>query len=335
MNRRSVFRGLLSTVFALGLLSPALAHDTGHTDHAHSEPIPVMVSIVPQQWLVESIGGKHVNTTVMVEPGASPATYEPTPSQMRSLSESEVYFSIGVPFERAWLPRFRDAAPDMMVLDMAERVKRRRMGGGYGSHEEHEHDHEHAHESGHDHTAHADDDHHHEGHGHEGHHHAAGAPDPHVWLASMTMRVMASTVVEDLSELRPAFAEDFRRNYAATVATINAVDADVAQQLASVPQRTFMVYHPAWGYFADSYGLRQMAIETHGNEPSPQDMHRMIDAARANDIKVIFVQSQFSQRSAKAIAEELGGEVRPLSPLAYDWPENMRAIGAAFADTLR
>jgi len=325
MTLRSLRSGLLPAMLALGLLSPAFAQDDGHTETAPAGPIPVTVSVVPQQWLVDSIGGDHVTTTVMVEPGASPATYEPTPSQMRSLSEAEVYFSIGVPFEGAWLPRFRDAAPDMAVVDMAERVKRRVMGGGHGSHEEHEDEHD----------ALADEEHHDEAADHEGHHHEAGAPDPHVWVSPLTMRTMASTVFEELSERRPDFAEDFRSNYAATVATINAVDADIASDLASVPQRTFMVFHPAWGYFADAYGLHQMSIEMGGNEPSPQDMHKIVDAARAHDIKVIFVQSQFSQRSAQAIAEDLGAEVRPLNPLAYDWPENTRSIGAAFAATLR
>ncbi|WP_299436385.1 zinc ABC transporter substrate-binding protein [uncultured Rhodospira sp.] len=331
MTFRSVHRGLLPAILALGLMSPAFADDTGHTDSPKAGPIPVMVSIIPQQWLVDSIGGDHVTTTVMVEPGASPATYEPKPSQMRAVSESEVYFTIGVPFENAWMPRIHDAAPDMRVIDMAERVKRRTMDGGYGSHEEQEHEHEH--------DAHADEEHHDEHHdeaaGHDGHDHSAGAPDPHVWVSPLLMRTMASTVFEALRDQRPGLAEEFRRNYATTVATINAVDADVAKDLASVPERTFMVYHPAWGYFADAYGLHQMAIEMGGNEPSPQDMHKIIDAARAHDIKVIFVQSQFSQRSAQAIAEDLGGKVRPLDPLAYDWPENTRSIGAAFAETLR
>ena len=116
MIRRFVSRGLVPAILALGLVSPAFAADSG--------PIPITVSVVPQQWLVDSIGGGHVKTTVMVKPGASPATYEPTPSQMRSLSEAEVYFSIGVPFEGAWLPRFHGAAPDMEVVDMAGRVKR-------------------------------------------------------------------------------------------------------------------------------------------------------------------------------------------------------------------
>jgi zinc transport system substrate-binding protein len=324
-------------MLALGFLSPAFADEAGDTEGARTGPIPVTVSVVPQQWLVDAIGGDHVTTTVMVEPGASPATYEPKPSQMRAVSEAEIYFTIGVPFENAWMPRIRDAAPDMRVIDMAERVKRRTMDGGSGSHEEHEEEHEH--EDEHEQDAHADEEHHDEHHdeaaGHDGHDHAAGAPDPHVWVSPLLMRTMASTVFETLSEQRPDVAEDFRRNYATTVATINSVDADVAEVLASVPERTFMVYHPAWGYFADAYGLHQMAIEIGGNEPSPQDMHKIIDAARAHDIKVIFVQSQFSQRSAQAIAEDLGGEVLALNPLAYDWPENTRAIGAAFAETLR
>ncbi len=330
MTRRSVFRGFASAILALGLISPAFAQDAGPTGTAPTGPIAIMVSVVPQQWLVDAIGGDHVKTTVMVKPGASPATYEPAPSQMRSLSEAEVYFSIGVPFERAWLPRFRDAAPDMTVVDMAERVKRRLMGGRPDAHENHAHE-----NHDHDHHADADQEHHDGGTEPDGHHHAAGTPDPHVWVSPVTMRTMASTVLEELSERRPGFASEFRCNYAATVETINAVDADVARDLASVPQRTFMVFHPAWGYLADAYDLRQMAIEIGGNEPSPQDMHKIVEAARASDIKVVFVQSQFSQRAARAIAEDLGGEVRLLNPLAYDWPENTRSIGAAFADTLR
>lgn len=316
MTRRFVSRGLVSAIVALGFASPALAADAG--------PIPITVSVVPQQWLVDSIGGDRVKTAVMVKPGASPATYEPTPSQMRSLSEAEIYFSVGVPFEGAWLPRFHGAAPDMTVVDMAGRVKRRVMGDGY----------EHDHEADHGHEAHAEDGHHDESEEHRGHSHAPGSPDPHVWVSPLAMRAMASTVVDVLSDRRPAFAAEFRRNYAKTVATINAVDADVARDLASVPQRVFMVFHPAWGYFADAYGLRQMAIETGGKEPSPQDMRRIVDEAREHAIKVIFVQAQFSQRAAKAIAGDIGGEVKPLDPLAYDWPANTRAIGAAFAATL-
>ena len=318
MNRRFFHRGLVSAALTLALVAPALAEEKGQSPDG---PIPITVSIVPQQWLVDSIGGDHVETTVMVKPGASPATYEPTPSQMRSLSGAEVYFSIGVPFEHAWLPRFHGAAPDLAVVDMAERVQRRVMGGGY-DHQE-------------DHDDHAKDGHHDEGEGHHGHSHAPGSPDPHVWVSPLTMRTMASTVVDVLSELRPGFADDFRRNYAKTVETINAVDSETARILATVPQRTFMVFHPAWGYYAAASGLRQMAIETGGKEPSPKDMHRIVDAARANNIKVIFVQAQFSQRAARAIAADVGGEVKPLHPLAYDWPENTRSITATFAATLR
>lgn len=297
MTPRAVRQFVTLAIFAQGLMSPAIADDAGHGGSMQTGPIPVTVSIVPQQWLVDSIGGDHVSTSVMVEPGAFPGTYEPKPSQMRSLSESEVYFSIGVPFEDAWLARMRDAAPDMRMIDMAERVKRRSMGGGYSGDGE--------------------------------------AFDPHVWLSPMTMRTMASTVLETLTERRPGSAEDFRRNYAATIATINAVDADIAKDLASVPERTFMVFHPVWGYLADSYGLDQLMIEVDGDEPSPKDMRNIIDAARAHNIRVIFVQPQVSQRSARAIAENLGGEVQSLDPLAYDWPENMRSVGATFADTLR
>lgn len=294
--------GFFAALLSLGVVSLTLAEDPAKKP---AGPIPITVSVIPQQWLVDAIGGNYVETTVMVKPGASPAVYEPTPSQMRSLSETEVYFAIGVPFEHAWLPRFIGAVPELKVVNMAERVKRRTMDDGNAPSERN-----------------------------NAHHHPAGDLDPHVWVSPPAMRIMASSVVEVLSRLRLDLADDFRHNYANVIKTINTVDIQVAHELADVSQRTFMVFHPAWGYFADAYGLRQMAIEIGGKDPSPQDMHKIVDAARANDIKVIFVQAQFSQRAARAIAGNIGGEVKPLDPLAYDWPANMRAIAAAFAATL-
>ncbi|SDH09100.1 metal ABC transporter solute-binding protein, Zn/Mn family [Roseospirillum parvum] len=304
-----------------------------------AEPLSVVVSILPQKWLVEAVGGDAVTVTVMVPPGASPATYEPKPGQMRALEAADLYFSIGVPFEAAWLPRLHDAAPGLAVIDMARDVKRRPIDGLPAAHDEHDHD-------AHDHDEHADEhegDHEHEDHAdhdqgtvidHGDHQHVVGQPDPHVWLSPAAMRLMAATVFESLSTARPQAAPALRANLTEAVATIGAVDQAVAESLAGIERPTFMVFHPAWGYFADLYGLHQLPIEVHGNEPSPRELAQVIDTARDHRVSAVFVQAQFSQRAAEAIAGDLGISVVALDPLDPDWPATLKAAGDAFAKAL-
>ncbi len=318
-----------SRIVAGILLVSLFASWAGAAKAEASGPVRAMVSVLPQAWLVESIGGAAVTVTVMVPPGASPATYEPTPGQMRELSESDVYFTIGVPFERAWLPRFRSAVPGLKTLNMAVRVKHRAIEAHHHPEgEDHDHDHDHDEEHDHDHDRDADHA--------EAHDHAHGSmPDPHVWVSPAAMRLMASTVLHALVHARPDEAAAFRRNYAATVAEIGAADADAAAVLAETDSRAFMVVHPAWGYFADDYGLRQIPIEVAGGEPSPRELRKTIDIGRAEGVTAVFVQRQFSRRAARAIAGNLGAEVRTLNPLDRDWPAMIRATAEALAAAAR
>lgn len=84
------------------------------------EPLPVTVSILPQKYFVDRIGGQYVATTVMVPPGESPAIYEPKPEQLTALSEAGAYFRIGVPFENAWMDRFAAVNESMLIVDTRE-----------------------------------------------------------------------------------------------------------------------------------------------------------------------------------------------------------------------
>lgn len=298
-----------------------------------AEPLAVGVSILPQKWLVEAIGGEAVSVTVVVPPGASPATYEPKPGQMRALAEADLYFTIGVPFEAAWLPRLKDSLPDLELVDMAEGIKRRPIDGLPAAPDDHEPDHAHDDHAGADHADHADHDH-----GsvidHGDHQHEAGRPDPHVWLSPAAMRRMAATVLDHLAEARPEALPTLRANLARTAAAIGEVDRAVADNLAGIERHTFLVFHPSWGYFADAYGLRQVPIEVAGGEPSPRELARVIDTARDHQVSAVFVQAQFSQRAAEAIAGDLGIGVVALDPLDPDWPATLKAAGSAFARAL-
>lgn len=95
-----------------------------------------------------------------------------------------------------------------------------------------------------------------------------------------------------------------------------------------------MVFHPSWGYFAAEYGLTMITIETEGKEPSAQDMAKIVDIAKEKQVRVIFVQPQFSTRSAQAVAEEIDGEVIAVDPLAKDYIKNMDRVSDVFARNL-
>ena len=268
-----------------------------------ADPMTVAVSIPPQAWIVETIGGEHVDVEVMLPPGAAPATYEPRPRQMESLGRAAIYFSVGAPFEKGWLPRFRSTNADMRVVDSVERIARRPM-------IRHDHDHH-------------DDD-------------GKAGVDPHVWLAPPLVRLQAQTVRDALIQADPTNAAAYQAGFHRAAAAINAVDGEILEVLADVPveRRRFMVFHPAFGYFAEAYGLEQMTIEIEGKEPGPRELRGVIESAREQGVEVVFVEPQFPQRAARTLAEEIGARVGTLDPLERDWPAGMRAIATTLEASL-
>jgi zinc transport system substrate-binding protein len=257
----------------------------------------VVVSIAPQGYFVERIGGDRVSVSVMVEPGADPHTYEPKPEQMRALSRSAVYFSLGVEFEAAWLQKFAAANPALQIVDTIANIERMPMEVA---------------EEG----------------------HTAGELDPHVWLSPELVRVQSQAIYGALAELDPAHEAEYKANLDAFVADIDALEADIKQTLSGLKSAKFMVFHPAWGYFARDFGLEQIPIEVGGQEPSAQELAHLVQEARDEDIRVVFAEPEFSTQDAETIASEIGGEVLLIDPLAPDWLENMRAVARTFAEVL-
>ncbi|WP_285906947.1 metal ABC transporter solute-binding protein, Zn/Mn family [Pseudodesulfovibrio pelocollis] len=285
----------------------------------------VFVSILPQKYFVEKIAGDLAEVSVLVMPGASPHTYEPTPRQMAALATAKAYFSIGVTFEEVWLPRINSANPSLRIVATARGIEKLPM-DAHHHHDDEGHDHGH----GHDHGA-AE-----HGHGHD-HDHDHGILDPHVWLSPDGARVLAANTRDGLIKVDPGNEAVYRANTDALLGEIDSVDADIRALLDGLPEdrRSFMVFHPSWGYFAHQYGLTQIPIEVAGREPSPKGLSEVIEQGRALGIRVIFVQPQFSERSARVIATEIGARTAVLDPLAEDWPASMRDTARAIADAAR
>jgi zinc transport system substrate-binding protein len=274
---------------------------------ASADGLIVTVSILPQQYFVERIGGERVKVNVMVAPGDSPHNYEPKPEQMTALSQSAAYFSIGVDFEGAWLDKIAAANPNMLMVDTIADVERLPMAA-------------HSHEGEEDHD--------------EDEEHEEDGLDPHVWTSPELVKIMSQSIYAALAQLDPDHQAEYQKNLDQFVQEIDTLEAEIRQNLAGLEGKKFFVFHPAWGYFANDFGLEQIPIETGGTEPSAKELAALIDEARHEGVRVIFVQPEMSTKAAETIAAEIGGSVVPISPLAYDWMSNLSLVAEAFRDVL-
>ena len=290
------------------------------------------VTVTPQKFFVDKVSGGKVPVSIMVEPGANPHAYEPRPRQMAELAKASVYFTIGDSFDQTWLDRIMGASPGITVVHTAEGIEKIPMA------DDHEEGEDHAGEK-HKEDGHKDDDHGHaeKGHAEEGNGHVHGTLDPHVWLDPALVKIQVGHIRDGLSKVDPAGAQEYSANAAAFMQELDRLDTEIRATLSVLPndRRTFLVFHPSWGYFAKAYGLTQASIEVEGKEPSPRDMARIIAMGKKAGAKVIFVQPQFSEKSANIIAKQIGAKVVRLDPLAADWSANLRSATRALVDALK
>jgi zinc transport system substrate-binding protein len=219
------------------------------------------------------------------------------------------------------LKKISAANPDMEVIHTDHGIEKIAMAKHH--HDEDEH-HDEKHEEGH----------HEEEHHEEGDHDHAGL-DPHIWTAPTLVKIQAATILKALQKAAPEYKKVFQLNYDSFATRIDLLDQDLKQTLSGKSGLQFMVFHPAWGYFAKAYGLKQVPIEIQGKDPKPAQLKELIEHAKEDGIKVIFVQPQFSAKSAKVIAGEIGGQVAFANPLAEDWMKNLRMIAEKFKQALK
>ena len=292
-----------------------------------SGKLPVFVTIVPQKYFVQQIGKDLVDVQVMVEPGASPHTYEPKPQQMVAISKAKIYFGIGVEFEKAHLDKIVATNPKLKVIHTDHGIEKLAM-EAHHNHEDHEDKH---HDADHDHEM---DKHHGTKEHHENHQQQAGL-DPHIWLSPSLVKIQAQTILAALQEADPAHKSVYETNFQEFAAQIDQLDADLKKIFAGKPGLQFLVFHPAWGYFAHDYGLQQVPIEIEGKSPKPAQLKELVQHARESGINIIFVQPQFSVKDAEVVAKEIGGQVVFANPLAEDWTANLRQVAAKFQAALK
>ena len=278
-----------------------------------SDTLNIFVSVLPQKYFVERIAGDKAQVHVMVLPGHSPATYEPTPSQMKDISQADIYFRIGVPFEETWMKKLAQLNPELLVVDTREGnplrpmdsflTLRKKMSPDHGKENNEEHDHSHQ-------------------------------LDPHIWLSPELVKIQAQTICNTLQEFDPENSKYYSENLQTFLDDLTSLQQYFADRLSQLEHKEFLVFHPSWGYLADEFGLMQIPIQIEGKSPSPKQLAEVISFAQKKNIRVVFIQKQFSTSAAQTVAKAIHGKVISIDPLAEDFFENMRSIADTFKEVL-
>ncbi|MCK9548082.1 MAG: zinc ABC transporter substrate-binding protein [Sphaerochaeta sp.] len=289
-----------STLILLVLLLPALLFGGGSKEAVDQKPV-VAVSILPQAFFVDSIAAEYVEVVTLVAEGQNPHSYEPSPSQMAQLAKARIWLLSGTDFELALRPKVATLYPSLAIIDATEGMVLR--------------------------TLEEDDDHHHDPDGLN--------IDRHSWLGHDQAKVLlTNTTTALLSLVGMSEGATIRARSDELAQRIDATFAALQAELLPLAGTTVFVYHPSFGYFLDSFGIVQEAVETGGKEPTAKDLERLITAAKTEGAKAIFVQKQFPAVSAQRVAQAVGAKVVALDPLAYDWLANILAMGQALKEAL-
>lgn len=252
----------------------------------------VSVSILPQKYFIDELTGGAIDVNVMIPPGASHATYSPTPMQFQKLSDSRLYIRIGfLGYEQAWIHRLKELNPSMEDLNLSDKTKL--IHGEAYQHGDHVHE---------------------------------GGVDPHIWMSPAVMLELLPLMKRSLIDNFPGLKDTIEARYPLLYAKIEASHQKLADATAGLTNRSFLIFHPALTYMARDYGLEQIAIEQDGKEPSPALLARTIAYAKEKGIKVIFIQQEFDVRNAQLVSQETGTKLIQIDPLAYDWVESMDQV---------
>jgi len=276
------------------------------TAGALAAPLQIFVSIPPQKWLSDQLGGPLVSTHVLVDKGQEPHMFQPTPRQLTDLFHAQLYFTLELPFERKISRKIRQSSTQLQLVDVTSAIQRIPMVGRD-----------------------------------EGRHQTEPAArhkenlDPHVWLAPANLKIMAEAMATAMIHADPANIASYDKNLRQVKNTLDQLNRDISQMLAPCRGSIFYVFHPAFGYFAHAYDLHQEAVELEGKSPSPKQLSSLIKQARKDKVKIIFVQPEFDEKSAQAVARAIGGSVVPLDPLAEDITTNLKIIAEKIQSALR
>ncbi len=266
--------------------------------------VRVLVAVDPLAYLVERVGGDRVVVSTLTPTGKDPESFSPTPADLAALASTRLFFRVGLAVEERFAKNVASIAPKSRSVDLCENVELLPNPCGH-SHSE------------------ADDD------------HSSHSPsrscssselDPHVWTSPAVARRLVEQATAALCEASPENAEFFRANAATLDAELADLQTELSARLASFEGRTFVVFHPAYGYFANEFHLTQRAVESQGKAPRPRELAELLETARDVGVQAIVVQPEFDRAAAQVVANEIGAELIVHSPLEKDYFVNVRTL---------
>ena len=278
-------------VFGILIISESCLNTSDSNESDQNKRLSV--SIPPQKYFIEQIAGDKFKINVMIPPGANPVTYDPSPGKMKEISNSVAYIKIGhLAFEKIWMDKFTSVNSDMKIIDQSKYTEL------IAADKETNH-HSHAQSSG---------------------------VDPHIWTSPKAVKKQVKAIKEGLTEINPEHESFYNENYRVFLNNIDSLDSFIRTKLQGLKNESFMIFHPALSYYARDYGLNQISIEFEGKEPTPSKLKEIVDLARKEQIRTIFIQKQFNVDKAKTVAEEIGAKLEVINPLDSDWMLTIKDI---------
>ena len=293
----------LLVVAAVMLLSLA-ACQSADVAAEPSESIPaltVAVGIVPEAAFVQAVGGDLVSVVAMVPPGSSPANYQPTAAEMQALSDASIYFTLQMPTEKAnILPKLTDFNPSIQIVDLQKATAEvYPLLNGAGE------------EVGIE---------------------SIETADHHLWLSPKRAMVMVQTIADQLSAVDAGNKDAYQANAASYIAQLKDLDAEIQDAVSKLANKSFLIYHAAYGYFAHDYALTMVSLENEGKPATAESLQAVIDYAKQNQITTVFYQQEFDDSQAATVAEEIGGVVQKVAPLSIDYIQGLKDFVSALSN---
>lgn len=311
MKHKLIYHKIISLFLLLSLVGFTFITGCISSDNTNDETINVVATIIPQKEMINAIGKDYVEVTIMVPAGESPHSYEPTPEQIINIAQASAYFMVGsgVEFELTHLETIQEQNPDLTLFDCSKNISLLSFDEHYGKEKYQQYNQTST----------------------ENQEPKSQGTDPHIWTSPINFKKMAETVYEGLIQIDPNHQQEYQENYEQYISKLRELHNNITTMLKPYPGESFMVYHPSWGYFSDTYQLKQIAIEEEGKQPGIKGIEAIIEQAQKENISVIFVSPQFDTSSAETIAEEINGEVASVNPLMTNYTETLRTFAEIIA----
>lgn len=286
------------TIYTIILISVAFSLN-GCGGEKKKDKETIFVSIQPQKFFLDNLVKDNFSIKTIIPEGSNPEIYDPTPSQMLEVGKCNLYFKIGFfGFENSWLQNLQKNNPNLYIVNSSESIEPIEI-----DHVCSDHDHNHTHQG----------------------------EDPHVWSSPATAKVMVQNMYKVIIEKDSLNKDFYDDNYNALMQIFNNTDSIIKAYLQNAPSKSFIIYHPSLSYYANEYGLNQLSIEQDGKQPTPSNLKTLIDLAKQENVKVVFIQEEFDKKNAETVAKEIGAKIVPLNLLAYDWDKEMIKIAKSLA----